>query len=250
MPTLRLRSRSTALLLAALVATLILAAAPGTTHAAQGEATPEALTCAEVAATPTAAMAGMAHGHGHDATPAAGMAHMDHDDPQADFDLMYIDMMIPHHESVVALAGVARSELAHPDLIAMAEEIISTQDAEIEALRELRAEWYPDAPTVTMDEMMAGMPGMGTDMAVMDQVMSPEWQVRSFCAADDKDLAFIEQVIPHHQMAIATSQDALEMAVHPELIAIAEQVIEAQQQEIAVVERVRGELSAGATPSS
>jgi uncharacterized protein (DUF305 family) len=250
MPTSRLRSRSAVFPLVALVAALVLAVTPGAAHAAQGEATPEALTCAEVAATPTTPMAGMGHGHGHDATPAAGMAHMDHGADQAEFDLMYIDMMIPHHESVVALAGVARSELTHPDLISMAEEIISTQDAEIEALRELRDEWYPGAPTVSMDEMMAGMPGMGIDMALMDQVMSPEWQVRSFCAADDKDLAFIDQVIPHHQMAVATSQDALEVAVHPELIVIAEQVIEAQQQEIAVVERVRGDLIAGATPSS
>ncbi len=245
MPTPRLRSRSTAAPLAALVVTLLLAVSPGATLATEGEATPEALTCAEVAATPAAGM-----GHGHGATPAAGMDHMDQGAQQVDFDLMYIDMMIPHHESVVALAGVARSELTHPDLIAMAEDIIGTQDAEIEALHKLRAAWYPDAPTVSMDEMMAGMPGMGMDMALMDQVMSAEWQVRSFCAADDKDLAFIEQVIPHHRMAIATSEDALEMAVHPELITIAEQVIEAQEEEIAVVERVRDELMAEATPSS
>ena len=193
-------------------------------------------------AMPSPTMATDTHGMEH-GTPMAGMH-------AAEFDLMYIDMMIPHHESVIALAEVAVDELSHPELIGIAEAIIETQDAEIAELESLRAEWYPDAAPVSMDEMMT-MPGMGGfDMATMDQVMNAEWQVQAFCAADDKDLAFIEQVIPHHEMALAVSEAALEQSVHPELVPIAEEVIAAQEAEIAALEAIRAELTGEATPES
>ena len=74
--------------------------------------------------------------------------------------------------------------------------------------------------------------------------------IEAFCAAEDKDLAFIEQVIPHHQMAIDTSQAALEHAVHPELVTIAEDVIAAQEAEIVELEAIRADLTGEATPAS
>jgi uncharacterized protein (DUF305 family) len=185
---------------------------------------------------------GMAHGATTDSTPHAGMR-------QVEFDLAYIDMMIPHHESIIALAEVALPELSDPRLIEMAENIIATQSAEIEEMRHLRDMWYPDAPTVSMEAML-GMPGMGTDMSMMHQQMSADWQVQSFCAAENKDLAFIEQTIPHHQMAIDVSEAALTHAVHPELTTIAEDVIDAQQAEIDELEMIRAELTGDATPAT
>ncbi len=192
------------------------------------------------------------HGMAHEATPAAGMHAMDHgtSTSEVEFDLLYIDMMIPHHESIIALAEVAQHELTHPDLIAMAEEVVATQRAENEEMHHLRETWYPDAAPVSMDAMLA-MPGMeGTDMAEMDEQMSAEWQVQAFCAAEDKDLAFIEQAIPHHRMAIDVSEAALEHAVHPELSAIAEDVISAQEADIAELEIIRAELTGEATPAT
>ncbi len=199
------------------------------------------------AATPAAG--GMMDHNGHGGsmpmgTPGHGdMMHV------AEYDLMYIDMMIPHHESIIALATVARDELTHPRLIEIANQIVATQQGEIDELQQLRDEWYPDAAPVPM-EMMMGMPGMGDDMTMMDQQMSPDWQVQTFCAAADKDLAFIDQVIPHHQMAIDISQAAVELAVHPELVEIAREVITAQQAEIDELVLIRAEITGEATPSS
>ena len=253
---LRTLTRTTAATLAALAGGLVLAVSPGASVASQTEATPETRTCADVSATPGDTMAGMDHGDMGASTPMAGMDHgeMDHDTPMADmgqveFDLMYIDMMVPHHESIIALAEVAVNELSDPRLVAIAEDIIATQSVENEQMHQLREAWYPGAEPVSMDQMMT-MPGMGDDMAAMDQQMSAEWQVQAFCAAEDKDLAFIEQVIPHHQMAIDTSQAALEHAVHPELVTIAEDVMAAQEAEIAELESIRADLTGEATPAS
>ena len=206
--------------------------------------------CAAVAAG-TPAVGGMMDHSGHGSgspmsmgTPGhGGMMH------EAEFDLMYIDMMIPHHESIIALATVAVDELTHPRLIEIANAIVATQQSEIDELKQLRAEWYGDAEPVSM-EMMMGMPGMSSDMAMMEQQMSAEWQVQTFCAAEDKDLAFIDQVIPHHQMAVDASRAAVEMATHPELVEIAQAVITAQEAEIAEIELIRSEITAVATPTA
>jgi uncharacterized protein (DUF305 family) len=226
----------------------LLAPMIGATVSAQ---TPEAVGCAGVA-TPDA-MSGTDHGAVGHSTPAAGMDHSQVDDStpmaEVEFDLMYIDMMIPHHESIIALANVAQDELTDPRLIQMAEAIVATQDAEITELEQLRQEWYGDAEPVSM-EAMHGMPGMSGDMAGMEEQMSAEWQVQAFCGAENKDLAFIEQTIPHHQMAIDTSEAALKHAEHQEIKDIAQNVIDAQQTEIDKLEAIRAEIAGEATPES
>lgn len=223
-----------------IIVSVLFASLTGAYAAAQ---TPEReMAGCDEAGTPMAGMDHGAMGHG-EGTPGMEME-------QVEFDLMYIDMMIPHHESIIALAQVAQGELTHPDLIEIAAAIVETQDAEIQEMELLRETWYPGAAPVSMEAMM-GMPGMeGTDMTAMDQQMSAEWQVQTFCAAEDKDLAFIEQVIPHHQMAIEVSEAALEHAVHPELTAIAQRVIEDQQHEIEELETIRAELAGEATPAA
>lgn len=209
------------------------------------EATPSALSCAGVTSRTSTPMAG------HDAATPEG--HDGHDmsatDEMPEFDLAYIDMMIPHHQSIIALARVAAPELDDPRLIDMAKTIIDTQEAEIDELEGLRAEWYGDAEAVSMGPMMQLMPGMGPSMETMSLLMSAEYLVTTFCDAENKDLAFIELTIPHHQMAVDASEDALEQAVHPELAELAEGVIESQQAEIDLLIEIREDLVGEATPA-
>ncbi|HVL25723.1 MAG TPA: DUF305 domain-containing protein [Thermomicrobiales bacterium] len=201
-------------------------------------------------ATPAAGMMDHGHGgHGMDmGTP--GDMHGQH----VEFDQMYIDMMIPHHESVMALAEVALPELTDSRLKEIARAIIDAQGPEIAELEQLRDEWYGSPEPAAMDDAMMGMmmeamPGMGSAEHQM-QVMSADWQVQTFCAAADKDLAFIDQVIPHHQMAIDSSRTAVEKAIHPELKEIAARVITDQQAEIDELEAIRADLTGAATPAS
>src|SRR6266508_4245680 len=59
------------------------------------------------------------------ATPGTGMGMM------GEFDLMFIDLMIPHHESAVAMAQVALTRAEHEEIRQLAEDIIASQSAEI-----------------------------------------------------------------------------------------------------------------------
>jgi uncharacterized protein (DUF305 family) len=180
-------------------------------------------------------------------TPAAGMT--------MEFDQSYIDMMIPHHASIIALAEVSLPRLTDQRLIDMANAIIETQVAEQQEMQTLRHQYYPDAAAFdAMDHeklhsTFPSLMGWSVPMEEWGNVMSSDWQVETFCAADNPDLAFIQQTIPHHEMAILASQDALTLATHPEIKSIAERVIPAQQAEIDLLKTIESELT-GATPAA
>lgn len=204
--------------------------------------------CEMAAASPVAGMAGMLMG-----TPMAEDGH-DMASQSIAFDQLYIDMMVPHHASIIALAQAAQERLTDERLQAIANDIISAQSAENEELRGYRAQWYGSAESMPMDEAMMGlmtkmMPGMG-DMDMMQQQMDPQALVSEFCTGEDPDLTFIDLVIPHHEMAIDASEAAREQATHEELRAIAERVIQAQQAEIDELEMIRAELSDASTPTA
>ena len=58
------------------------------------------------------------------------------------YDDRFIDMMIPHHEGAVAMARNARDKAQHPELRALADSIIASQEREIRQMEEWRKEWY------------------------------------------------------------------------------------------------------------
>ncbi|MDQ3657778.1 MAG: DUF305 domain-containing protein [Chloroflexota bacterium] len=233
------RAVARGLTVAALSASILFTAASGAVaqHAGHG-ATPEATWSCAMAGTPVAA--------GHEDMG------MDMDMAEVEFDQLYIDMMLPHHGSIIALAEAALPELTDPRLREMAQNIIQAQTAENAQLTEWRTAWYGSGePVVTdasMERMLEAMP-VGT-MDEMMREMDAAYQVATFCASDDPDLAFIEQTIPHHQMAIDASEIAVEEAVHPELVALVEDVIVAQQAEIETLAEIRAELVGEATPAA
>ena len=60
------------------------------------------------------------------------------------FDLAFIEAMIPHHQSAIEAGEIALEESDDPDIRSIAEEIISSQQAEIEQMTAWRSEWYPE----------------------------------------------------------------------------------------------------------
>jgi uncharacterized protein (DUF305 family) len=174
-----------------------------------------------------------------------------------EFDLMFIDMMIPHHESAIAMAQVALARAEHEELRMLAQEIIAGQQAEIDRMTAWRDAWYPGAPAMPMDQMgqlmggMIGTPGAGMGiMGDMMGTMDTAAEVQALCSAGGPfDLAFLQMMIPHHQSAVLMAQVALQRATHPELKQLAQAIVDAQEQEIGEME---GWLTAwyGATPTS
>ena len=60
------------------------------------------------------------------------------------FDEAFIDAMIPHHQSAIGMAGVAKEKSKNPRIKELAQNITSAQKREIEQMRGWRREWYPE----------------------------------------------------------------------------------------------------------
>lgn len=161
---------------------------------------------------------GMPTGDTASQTPTA-MAGMDHSGMQMDntdqpFDLLFIDGMIMHHQGAIEMAQEAQTQATKPEIKDLADAIIVAQEAEITQMQTWRQTWYPDA---------APTEGLGMDMGTMAVAEGDELY----------DLRFIAAMIPHHEGAIAMAKEAQTMAEHVELKAMAENIITAQEAEIA-----------------
>ena len=67
---------------------------------------------------------------------------MDLGTADADYDLRFINAMIPHHEGAVAMAQDAQQKSERPEIQSLAQDIIASQQAEIEQLQQWRQAWY------------------------------------------------------------------------------------------------------------
>lgn len=64
-------------------------------------------------------------------------------DPR-EFDLAFLDAMIPHHGSAVEGSQHAVTQAVHPETVGLAGRIIRAQEREIEQMRRWRGQWYPN----------------------------------------------------------------------------------------------------------
>jgi len=58
-----------------------------------------------------------------------------------DFDLMFIEMMIPHHAGAVTMAKEAQTKSEKPEIKTLAGQIIKAQEAEIKMMADWKAKW-------------------------------------------------------------------------------------------------------------
>ena len=58
-----------------------------------------------------------------------------------EFDLMFLDMMTPHHQGATTMAKEALTKAEHPEIKSLANQIIKAQDAEIKQMADWKAKW-------------------------------------------------------------------------------------------------------------
>ncbi len=149
------------------------------------------------------------------------------------FDRAFIDAMVPHHRSAIEMARAAKKAgLTEPELIEIADDIIASQQSEIDRMLELREQWFGSRE---IDPQGASALGLSeSEMGMMDHGAD------EIGGADDVDRAFAEAMMPHHEGAIRMAELAQEKADHGEVKDLADAIIEAQQREIGVMEKHAG----------
>lgn len=179
------------------------------------------------------AMDAMPDGQATQAVASGSMMHgghaMDLGPADANYDLRFIDGMMPHHEGGVVMAEAALKNSQRPEIRQLAENIIAAQQAEITEMKSWRAAWYPDAPTVPMMYHAE----MGHDMPMDEAMISAMRMDMDLGQADDEfDRRFLDAMIPHHEGAVTMAEDLKEKSRRPELLALADEIIASQQAEI------------------
>ena len=135
----------------------------------------------------------------------------------------FIAEMIPHHESAIEMAEIAQKQAEHPEVKQLADDIIAAQDGEIEDMNAMHERMFGESPMgadhgdLGLDDHMMGMDSMSMD---------------SLARAKPFDEAFIDEMIPHHQGAIRMAEIELAEGQDPEVRKLAQQIIDAQSQEI------------------
>lgn len=145
------------------------------------------------------------------------------------FDRAFIDGMVPHHEAAIAMAQAAiDAGLTNPELVTIANDVISSQQLEIDQMHTWRDDWFGSSeidPTGA-DALGLSMTQMGMQHGSMQ-----------FAGAGDVDAAFAETMIDHHQGAITMAQLAQKKGQHAEIRSLADEIIKAQKREIGIMER-------------
>jgi uncharacterized protein (DUF305 family) len=139
-------------------------------------------------------------------------------------DKAFIDAMVPHHQGAIDMAEIALENAEHQEIRNLAENIVSTQQAEIENLKSIKKEEFGTSE-VPMEMSQEQMRSMG-------MMMNPEQLAHS----EPFDKAFIDAMIPHHQSAIEMAQVAYQESDNPEIKTLAEDIVEAQTREIRQME--------------
>lgn len=151
-----------------------------------------------------------------------------------DADVMFAQMMIPHHEQAVQMSEMLLAKEDIPAEVAeFAQRVIDAQGPEIERMNAMLTAWDAE-PMGEMEGMdHGGMSGMMSDqdMAALEQAQGTE-------AAR----LYLEQMTAHHEGAIDMAQDEVDSGQNPQAVALAEQVIDAQEAEIAEMQQMLQDL--------
>ena len=173
---------------------------------------------------------GMDHsqiGHGSMGMGSNGMARQMVMENGKYSDKAFIDAMVPHHQGAIAMARVALKNAEHEEIIELSRNIISTQQDEIEELKAIKKEVFGTS-TVSMEMSQEQMRSMG-------MMMDPQ----ELANRKPFDRAFIDAMIPHHKSAIEMAEVAYEKSENPQIKALAENIVSAQQEEIEQMKRWR-----------
>jgi len=143
-------------------------------------------------------------------------------------DRHFIEQMIPHHDDAITMANIALTKAEHQEIKSLSQNIIKAQTEENNKMKQWYKDWFgtevPDAFAGTGHSMGSGMMHGG--------MMGNTGDISSLENAKPFDKEFIEQMIPHHQMAVMMAQMLKNSTNRPEMKQLADDIIKAQSSEI------------------
>lgn len=146
-------------------------------------------------------------------------------------DAHFIEQMIPHHEDAITMAKLAQTKAQRAEVKELANNIIDSQGKEIDQMKSWYKDWFgKDVPANNQVMNQHGMMETGNTMHM--GMMGNESDITRLEDATDFDKVFVEEMIPHHQMAVMMATMLKNGTNRAEMKKLADDIITAQNKEI------------------
>ena len=151
-------------------------------------------------------------------------------------DVMFVEMMLPHHEQAVAMSDTLLAKTGvNPDVTALAQQIKAAQQPEIDTMKGYLTTW---------GQQQMGGGGMGGMNHGASDGMATDAELKEFGQSDGKtgQKAYLQLMTAHHQGAIKMAQAEVSNGKSPDAVALAKNIITTQQQEVGVMKELLAKL--------
>jgi uncharacterized protein (DUF305 family) len=152
----------------------------------------------------------------------------------SDSEIMFLQMMIPHHEQAIEMSKLAATNTNNSDVLDLAARIEATQQPEIDLMKKLLA-----------DAGQSDMPGHSMGHGMSDDGMMNESEMAALATAKDQgfDALYLTGMIAHHNGAIAMAGSVSD-SLNPEVKTLVTNIITSQTTEIAEMTNLLAEALA------
>ncbi|WP_032390495.1 DUF305 domain-containing protein [Rhodococcoides fascians] len=152
-----------------------------------------------------------------------------------DADVMFAQMMYPHHAQAVQMADMANGRTDNPDVLSLASAIAAAQQPEMDQMTAWLTEWGQPAPSADMGQMGGMDHSSGSGMMTaqdMDALMA--------ASGPEFDRQWLTMMIAHHTGAIEMANTEIADGSNPDAQEMARTIVATQQQEIDTMQRLLG----------
>lgn len=153
-----------------------------------------------------------------------GMMHQSEASEFSGQDIMFAQMMIPHHQQAVDMGTLAETRAKDPEVKALAAQIKSEQAPEIEQMKA----W--------LDRANAGM-DMGHEMGMDGMLSDDEMAALEKATGSDFDRLYVAGMIAHHEGAVAMAKMVLN-SENAEAKQLGQAIVESQTKQIETLKAI------------
>lgn len=148
-----------------------------------------------------------------------------------DADVMFAQMMIPHHEQAIEMSDMALDPTtqASKEVIVLATQIKAAQDPEIKQMKDLLTTW---GQSLTADSDMDHGSKMGGMLSMDDMEKLGSLKGPNF------DYFWAQSMIAHHEGAIDMAEVVLDDGANGEALTLANKIVSAQATEIDILKAI------------
>lgn len=189
-------------------------------------------------------------------------------------EIRFLEGMIDHHQMALDMAADCVAKASTASVVTVCENVIAAQSAEIELMQGWLLDWYniAYAPVSMIDAESGGMMDMHAMMDMMHNedenqdaqgghgghgghgasnagpFTDPPMMMGMFAGFNRLEgvayeIAWLESMVDHHDDAIHMAERMLTRVVHAEVGELAQQIIDDQSAEIALIETLIAELA-------